>query len=463
MNKKEAEDNRYVWIKSGCRKVLLDSRWNEIVTEIGAVDEIVDYNDFQIIRRDEKFGCVKDGELIVPIKYDIITPSLHHKILIIQNRIDESDLLDNYIHVIGNTGIETIPTGKDVFCDDSKESPIIRVDDICAFYLYSSDMLSQFEYDEIISEPGFVITKITTDDGKIKQKIFSTSFGYAIASEFIDYYIIDEEQVFVKDVYGSWYLLRLEEKWDELYGNVKSFEKIFDTPFYEFNINKNGTIILEKEDMYYVYFPHSRCLSDSYERIVCCCNDIENGNPFAVGYKNGRLAVVSSLHATECVYDFISTPISNYVLAISSCGGYDGKLKAVCEIINLANVYKEEGYIFITDELSWKDYQQLYKDNKLTFEKYSKYEGGGTKSIRVPFLNDKIIQLSNQDGKKEIMVKTFIEKGLGIDIFSASKIGWGIMSEQIEERNKEYYSDDIPIDDPSDAFDCYSDAYWNID
>lgn len=73
MSKRIEKGNRYVWIKSGLQKVLLDSRWNEIVTEIGAVDEIVDYGDFQIIRRDEKYGCVKDGDLIVPIKYDNIT------------------------------------------------------------------------------------------------------------------------------------------------------------------------------------------------------------------------------------------------------------------------------------------------------------------------------------------------------------------------------------------------------
>lgn len=465
MSKRIENGNRYVWIKSGLQKVLLDSRWNEIVTEIGEVDEIVDYGDFQIIRRDEKYGCVKDGDLIVPIKYDNITPSEHHKALIVQDKLDESDVFENGIHIIGKTGVWEIPNGKEVFCDDSKESPIISVDETCGYYLYSTDMLSQFEYDEVISEPGYVVTKKLTDDGNVKRELHSALLDYVIASDFIDFIILDEEQVFIKNAYGDWNLLRLEEKWDELYGSRKEFESLSESPFYNLSKNKNGTFTLEREDCYFVYFPYARYLSDPFKRIVCYSKDIDNRVPFAIGYKNGFLSVISPYQSSPCNYDFISTPISNHILAISSCGGYNGRLKSVCEIINLAKVHEEDGYHFVTDELSWKDYQELFRDKKISFEKYSKYEGGRIKAIRIPFLNDKIIQLGSQDqdGKKEIMINTFIERVLGIDIYSASKIGLEILSELVEERNKEYYSDDIPIDDPSDAFDCYPDAYWNLD
>lgn len=100
-------------------------------------------------------------------------------------------------------------------------------------------------------------------------------------------------------------------------------------------------------------------------------------------------------------------------------------------------MHEEGGYIFITDTIAWKEYQQLFHDKKLTFEKYSKYEGGRIKSIRIPFLNDKIIQLGSQDqdGKKEIMCKTLLERIMGIDIYSAMDIHWKTISEMVEENN----------------------------
>lgn len=227
------------------------------------------------------------------------------------------------------------------------------------------------------------------------------------------------------------------DQWDELYGDSKSFVGIQANPFCRFYQNKNKMITLRKNGMDYIYFPTLRCLSNSYERIVYYGIDIENGQPYAIGYKNGYLAVIYSNSETRCEYNYISSPISNHVLAISSCGGYEGRLKSVCEIINLKRVHEEGGYIFITDTIAWKEYQQLFHDKKLTFEKYSKYEGGRIKSIRIPFLNDKIIQLGSQDqdGKKEIMCKTLLERIMGIDIYSAMDIHWKTISEMVEENN----------------------------
>ena len=250
------------------------------------------------MRRELKFGCVKGGKMIVPIKYDVITPSVNNKVLIVQNKIDGSDLFDNGIHILGKSGIWEIPNGKIISCDDTKESFLIHVDNKSGFYFDSTEFMSQIEYDEIISEPGFVIAKKVTDGGITNCELYSTILGWVIASGVVDYSIIDKEQVLLKNTNESWTLLRLTEKWDELCGEVKSYESVFDTPFWEFNKNNNGTFILKIDGLYYVCFPGIPSLSNPYERIVYCGNDMENKLPFVIGYKNGKLGIVSSLHFT---------------------------------------------------------------------------------------------------------------------------------------------------------------------
>ena len=458
------KQERYKWIGANRHKVLLDTICNEIVTEIGEVDEIIAFDEFQIVRKGNKFGCVEGCNLTVPIEYDVISPSEHHKALVLQNHREEKDN-ENGIHFLGKEGCLELPKGSNVYCDDSHETPIIRIDDKWGYYLYSTDQLSQFEYDEVICDIGFVITKRKNDNGGIECEIVSTLLGYAIASDITDYFIIDEEQIIVKNRNSEWNILILDNQWDELYGDSKSFVSVQANPFCTFDQNKNKMITLRKDGMDYIYFPALRCLSNSYKRIVYYGIDIENEQPYAVGYKNGYLAVIYSNSETSCEYNYISSPISNHVLAISSCGGYEGRLKSVCEIINLKRVHEEGGYIFITDTIAWKEYQQLFQDKKLAFEKYSRYEGkGGIKSIKIPFMNNMIVDLDipNTEGRKEIECVAYLDKVMGIEIFSALKISWELMGEFVEEKNKEYY-DDIPVDDPSDAFDGYPDAYWNID
>ena len=458
------KQERYKWIKVDQYKVLLDTICNEIVSEIGEVDEIIAFDEFQIVRRGNKFGCVEGWNLTVPIEYDVVTPSEHHKALVLHNHREDKDN-ENGIHILGKEGCFELPKGGNVYCDDSHEIPIIRIDDKWGYYLYSTDMLSQFEYDEVICDKGFVITKRKNDNEGIECEIVSTTLGYVIASDITDYFIVDEEQIIVKNSNSEWNLLSLDDQWDELYGDSKSFVGIQANPFCRFYRNKNKMITLRKDGMDYIYFPTLRCLSNSYERIVYYGIDIENGQPYAVGYKNGYLAVIYSNSETRCEYNYISSPISNHVLAISSCGGYEGRLKSVCEIINLKRVHEEGGYIFITDTIAWKEYQQLFHDKKLTFEKYSRYEGkGGVKSIKIPFVNNMIVDLDipNTEGRKEIECVAYLDRARGIDIYSALKVSWEIMGELVEEKNKEYY-DDIPVDNPSDAFDGYPDASWNID
>ena len=79
-------------------------------------------------------------------------------------------------------------------------------------------------------------------------------------------------------------------------------------------------------------------------------------------------------------------------------------------------------------------------------------------------MNNMIVDLDipNTEGRKEIECVAYLDRAMGIDIYSALKVSWEIMGELVEEKNKEYY-DDIPVDNPSDAFDGYPDASWNID
>ena len=93
------KQERYKWIKVDQYKVLLDTICNEIVSEIGEVDEIIAFDEFQIVRRWNKFGCVEGWNLTVPIEYDVVTPSEHHKALVLHNHREDKDN-ENGIHIL---------------------------------------------------------------------------------------------------------------------------------------------------------------------------------------------------------------------------------------------------------------------------------------------------------------------------------------------------------------------------